>query len=99
MTRSLQYKVKVMQAALEGDPVETRHRDYAPGCWVRVEQPDWNWSTYDYRVAAKDPAEEQRRRDIEVFRGVQPRLRDWEHAFLIGVGYGRRSSEKQLYQS
>jgi hypothetical protein len=46
-----QYRVAVMQAALEGKPVEydAPHRGED---WSSVEEPVWNWAKYRYRIAS-----------------------------------------------
>lgn len=45
----LAYKISVMQAALEGKPIQGRKR-CSDDHWYTVE-PAWEWKTYEYRIA------------------------------------------------
>lgn len=48
-----QEQIAVMQASLEGKPIECRIREKEGDPWDEVPDPVWNWSDYDYRVAAE----------------------------------------------
>ena len=46
--KTLEQKIKVMQAALAGAEIEMVESEEFP--WEDVAKPDFNWSDYDYRI-------------------------------------------------
>jgi len=46
--KTLSEKIAVMQAALEGRPIERKPHGWRT--WLPVEHPKWDWSLFDYRV-------------------------------------------------
>jgi hypothetical protein len=46
MTRTLQEKLEIMQAKLDGKTIEI-HNAYG---WNETQSPVWNWADFDYRV-------------------------------------------------
>lgn len=57
------YRIAVMQAALDGKPVEWL--GFASR-WELCADPIWNWSELKYRIAA--PTKTQEQKDIEAFK-------------------------------
>lgn len=41
---------EVMKAFSEGSKIEQRKKDEPEGIWELVDEPEWNWGLYDYRV-------------------------------------------------
>lgn len=53
-------KIVLMQAFLDGQPVEYKHRDpevYDTWDDLSCVNPTWNWATYEYRIAPAAPDE------------------------------------------
>jgi hypothetical protein len=48
---TLEYKIAVMQAALEGKPVEFCEDD----TWRPIHKPSWDWWETEYRIAKPKP--------------------------------------------
>ena len=46
--KTLEQKIKIMQAALAGAEIEMVESEEFP--WEDVAKPDFNWSDYDYRI-------------------------------------------------
>ena len=45
--KTLEEKIKIMQAALDGKQIEiTNGQDP----WEKIISPDWNWTNFDYRI-------------------------------------------------
>lgn len=62
MTKTTAEKIAVMQAYEIGEKIETRNQMATH--WHLSDYPDWDWSQYDYRIAAPDPV---------------PHTIDWSH--------------------
>ena len=49
-------KIKIMQAALDGEEIEWVKRGSADDTWTthsRIDIHQWDWSTFDYRIKPK----------------------------------------------
>lgn len=57
--KSLQAKIAVMQAALEGKPIQMRriYNSDVSLVWetCNISELNWNWSVYDFRVRTLEP--------------------------------------------
>lgn len=53
MTKTLDEMIAVMQAAREGKKIE--YRVYNEEKWYEYSHPEWDWTSYDYRVAPEQP--------------------------------------------
>ena len=53
MTKTLDEMIAVMQAAREGKKIE--YRVYKEEKWYEHSHPEWDWTSYDYRVAPEQP--------------------------------------------
>lgn len=60
--KTIEEKISVMQAFADGKEVEYKEND---GEWVSVDEPLWNWNTYDYRVKGKITDEEKEKKFID----------------------------------
>ena len=54
------YRIAVMQAALEGKPVEF---DWDDNIWAASPEPSWDWYRSRYRIAAPEKTQEQKDED------------------------------------
>lgn len=55
---SLGYKIAVMQAAKEGQPVEFKPKNpFSTDAWAHIIDPSWDWSFWGYRIAKPNIAE------------------------------------------
>ena len=54
--KTTEEKMAVMQAHLEGKPIEWAHSGFLHGKWVVTQFPYWDWVNYDYRVAVTKPS-------------------------------------------
>lgn len=61
--KTLAEKIAVMQAAARGEPIESRflRRAAEVGPWVLIDNPQFDWSHVDYRVAPKKEVVKYRR--------------------------------------
>lgn len=50
-------KIAVMQAFVDGKPIEYKYRHDQKDPWERNDNPGWEWAHIDYRVAPPKPRE------------------------------------------
>ncbi len=46
-------KIAVMQAFLDGTPIEYRPKQIRDGKWSPIKHPTWNWHAIEYRIVDK----------------------------------------------
>jgi hypothetical protein len=51
-----QDRIEVIQAFIDGKPIEIRIRNDETNPWVRCRTPLWYWNDFEYRVAVNVPA-------------------------------------------
>ncbi len=52
MSDALKYKISVMQAALEGKPIQVQAGGF--GEWIDTKNPHWIWNSNNYRVKPEE---------------------------------------------
>ena len=76
--KTLEQKIKIMQAALAGAEIEMVESEEFP--WEDVAKPDFNWSDYDYRIK---PENKQVPYDSEDFEKIlNKRVKHKLHKFV-----------------
>lgn len=90
-----QNKIAVMQAHLEGQPIESLHRPMTSTKWIPCPEPDWSWGIHDYRIAPPPP--EPRPPVDLVRRGLEAGLKLGEHCKLNPTAYVREIKEALAY--
>lgn len=79
-------KIAVMQAYVDGKPIEYIQNRVSGDNWDQIPGPSWNWAACDYRVAPPKPEAVYKLRDVKgTCRGL---YEDEQSATEIAKNYG-----------
>lgn len=78
METTLEYKIKVMQAFLNGEKIEF---NYINDKWADCTTPTWTWSTYNYRTKEKQLPKP------EDYKQVKYKYKDYETVFITAHAF------------
>lgn len=77
-------KIAVMQAHLEGQPIESLHRPMTSTKWIPCPEPDWSWGIHDYRIAPHPPEPRSAREWQAGVSTLTGRIYTWGDDMLSG---------------